>query len=331
MASRTDSDGAKGCLGILAFLFVLFLVLWTLSAIGHLLGLTPTYSELTDRPDGWVGSHYRGVVWGYILTLVVLGALAALAVLGVRTRSPDPTVAAQARAWLRQTRGPAFGLLLAVVLLPIGQRPGVDKGPGESGSAMEGNVPGVVGLTADRAQQRLGDETLDAEFRETPYGNEDRCRVVSQDPSPGAELEQYDSVALRCVMRVPTVIGMRAQVAERRVSNAGMDVRFVNEPADHDLTRCRVRRQGRTDTAPPDATIGLRLHCRKPRLLPPPPTPEPVSQCDPSYSGCLKPDSPDYDCAGGSGDGPDYTGPVRVVGDDPYDLDRDGDGFACDW
>jgi hypothetical protein len=53
--------------------------------------------------------------------------------------------------------------------------------------------------------------------------------------------------------------------------------------------------------------------------------------CDPNYSGaCLKPDSPDYDCSGGSGDGPDYTGPVQVVGDDPYDLDRDGDGAACE-
>lgn len=53
--------------------------------------------------------------------------------------------------------------------------------------------------------------------------------------------------------------------------------------------------------------------------------------CDPNYSGaCLKPDSPDYDCAGGSGDGPDYTGPVQVVGDDPHGLDRDGDGFACE-
>lgn len=53
--------------------------------------------------------------------------------------------------------------------------------------------------------------------------------------------------------------------------------------------------------------------------------------CDPNYAGaCLKPDSPDYDCAGGSGDGPDYTGPVQVVGDDPYDLDRDGDGSACE-
>lgn len=33
-----------------------------------------------------------------------------------------------------------------------------------------------------------------------------------------------------------------------------------------------------------------------------------ASECDPNYSGCLNPNSPDYDCAGGSGDGPDYTG-----------------------
>jgi hypothetical protein len=56
----------------------------------------------------------------------------------------------------------------------------------------------------------------------------------------------------------------------------------------------------------------------------------PAEDCHPSYEGaCLKPDSPDYDCDGGSGNGPDYTGPVRVVGDDPYDLDADGDGIGC--
>jgi hypothetical protein len=39
----------------------------------------------------------------------------------------------------------------------------------------------------------------------------------------------------------------------------------------------------------------------------------------------------DVDCAGGSGDGPAYvSGPVRVDGYDVYDLDRDGDGIACD-
>ena len=53
--------------------------------------------------------------------------------------------------------------------------------------------------------------------------------------------------------------------------------------------------------------------------------------CHPSYEGaCLDPASYDYDCEGGSGDGPGYTGAVRVVGDDPFALDRDGDGWACE-
>jgi hypothetical protein len=55
------------------------------------------------------------------------------------------------------------------------------------------------------------------------------------------------------------------------------------------------------------------------------------SDCDSNYAGqCLDPSSPDYDCEGGSGDGPDYTGPVTVAGDDHFGLDRDGDGSACE-
>jgi hypothetical protein len=41
----------------------------------------------------------------------------------------------------------------------------------------------------------------------------------------------------------------------------------------------------------------------------------------------------DYDCAGGTGNGPNYVdGPVRVVnpGQDPFDLDRDNDGEGCE-
>ncbi len=53
--------------------------------------------------------------------------------------------------------------------------------------------------------------------------------------------------------------------------------------------------------------------------------------CDPNYEGaCLNAQSPDYDCEGGSGDGPDYTGRVRSVGSDPFQLDRDGDGVGCE-
>jgi hypothetical protein len=56
-----------------------------------------------------------------------------------------------------------------------------------------------------------------------------------------------------------------------------------------------------------------------------------ASGCDPNYSGGCVPIADDVDCAGGSGNGPAYVnGPVRVVGSDIYDLDRDGDGIACD-
>ena len=52
--------------------------------------------------------------------------------------------------------------------------------------------------------------------------------------------------------------------------------------------------------------------------------------CNPNYSGCLSIDRGDYDCRGGSGNGPNYTGRVRVIGTDIYGLDRDGDGIGCE-
>jgi len=56
----------------------------------------------------------------------------------------------------------------------------------------------------------------------------------------------------------------------------------------------------------------------------------PEQKCHPSYSGCLNPNASDYDCAGGSGNGPYYTGRVRVIGPDVFGLDRDGDGWGCE-
>ncbi len=54
------------------------------------------------------------------------------------------------------------------------------------------------------------------------------------------------------------------------------------------------------------------------------------SGCDPNYTPCV-PIASDVDCAGGSGNGPAYVqGPVRVVGVDIYDLDRDGNGIGCE-
>jgi hypothetical protein len=53
--------------------------------------------------------------------------------------------------------------------------------------------------------------------------------------------------------------------------------------------------------------------------------------CNANYAGaCLDSNASDYDCAGGSGNGPEYTGPVQVVGYDEYGLDSDGDGIGCE-
>jgi hypothetical protein len=69
----------------------------------------------------------------------------------------------------------------------------------------------------------------------------------------------------------------------------------------------------------------------------PAPKPKPTTEapavpaCHPSYQGaCLDPNASDYDCIGGSGNGPKYTGRVTVVGPDVFDLDRDGDGIGCE-
>ena len=55
-----------------------------------------------------------------------------------------------------------------------------------------------------------------------------------------------------------------------------------------------------------------------------------ISDCHPSYWGCLKMNAWDYDCRGGSGNGPNYTWKVRVIGYDEFGLDRDKDGWWCE-
>jgi resuscitation-promoting factor RpfB len=65
----------------------------------------------------------------------------------------------------------------------------------------------------------------------------------------------------------------------------------------------------------------------------PAPSTTPGGNCTPGYSPCLPQGPSDYDCYGGSGDGPAYTAPgvvYKVTGYDPYGLDADNDGYGCE-
>jgi micrococcal nuclease len=108
-----------------------------------------------------------------------------------------------------------------------------------------------------------------------------------------------------------------------QVSTYPPDVKYVDELYLAAERRARNQERGIWGPTPTPTPT--------PEPTPPPAATAPPSNCHSSYQGaCLMIGQGDYDCAGGSGDGPNYTGFVYVVGYDEFDLDRDGDGLGCE-
>jgi len=85
----------------------------------------------------------------------------------------------------------------------------------------------------------------------------------------------------------------------------------------------------RPTTTHPPTTAAPATH---PPATKPPATKPPARNCDPAYpDACLHDGIGDYDCAGGSGNGPNYVqGPIQVLSPDPFGLDSDHDGIGCE-
>lgn len=139
-------------------------------------------------------------------------------------------------------------------------------------------------------------------------------------------------------------LGTSVRSAHARLSGSRAVVAVSLRSRDRDACSGRVVRQyfrGQwTLASRRDSWVAVRVRMRKTgggtvRLsksecapAPAPPAPSPPTNCQ-GYTPCLPPGG-DVDCRGGSGDGPRYVdGPVYVRGDDPYDLDRDGNGVGC--
>ncbi len=89
----------------------------------------------------------------------------------------------------------------------------------------------------------------------------DRCRVVFQKSPPGSEVRPFSTQQIRCVVRVPKVVGLTADEADSELEEEGLDPVFVGGPRGSGRGRCRVVARGGGPEARPQADIRIRLRC----------------------------------------------------------------------
>ena len=138
-------------------------------------------------------------------------------------------------------------------------------------------------------------------------------------------------------VEVPRLVGMKLASARQRLASHGLKLRVRYRPtarfaAGTVISQSRRMGVGVARSSAITLVIAKALPPPPPTTQPPPPPTTPSRSCHPSYEGaCLDPTASDYDCAGGSGNGPRYVqGPVKVRPPDPFDLDADNDGLGCE-
>jgi hypothetical protein len=185
-------------------------------------------------------------------------------------------------------------------------------------------VPNVEGKSIDVATSELEAVGFVVRVEMTLTNASHPGNVLRQSATAGSLVEVGDTIGLTVAMappKIPNVVGKTLANAKRALKNAGFEVGKVTQ-------QTSSKRKGTVIAQSPDAGTSARPG-RAVTLVTAKPAPQPSSNCTPGYSPCLPPAS-DYDCLGGSGDGPAYTGFVRVTGSDPYGLDADGDGVGCE-
>jgi hypothetical protein len=190
-------------------------------------------------------------------------------------------------------------------------------------------VPDVTDDGAITAKKAIEDAGLGASYDSEP-DDAAACTVTDQDPAAEELVDESTDVTLTldCGVEVPDVTGEDADSAKSTIEESG-DLTAGYDVEPEDPTACTVGGQDPAGGESVDAgtDVTLTLECEEPA---PDDGGGGDTNCEPGYDPCLDADSSDYDCEGGEGDGPDYTGLVTVTGGDRFELDDDGDGTGCD-
>jgi len=191
------------------------------------------------------------------------------------------------------------------------------------------NVPDVEGEDQSEAVGALeaAGFTVNVETKLTDA--QPRGTVLRQSLRGGTEAELGSTITLlvaKPLPVIPNVVGDKLRAARRTLERRGFEVDVRKEGSSQPkYTVIRQSPEGGTSARPGRVVT---LVVAKPAL-----SGGNGVNCTPGYSPCLPLGPSDYDCSGGSGNGPAYTEPgvtYRVTGSDPYDLDSDNDGSGCE-
>jgi hypothetical protein len=191
-------------------------------------------------------------------------------------------------------------------------------------------VPRLVGLTLAEAKAALRDAGLTIGVVKREPSTSEAGTVLQQGSSPGSSLDSGSPVTVILAAplpKVPSVVGSAKAAAISKLEAAGFRVQVSTKSTTSGADNVVLSESpaGGSRVKPGTVVKLVISDLHKPRTL----SSSGGSSCTPGYDPCLPPAS-DYDCEGGSGDGPKYTGYVLVTGSDPYELDNDGDGVACE-
>ncbi|CAN5770434.1 hypothetical protein BH20ACT23_BH20ACT23_26850 [soil metagenome] len=190
-------------------------------------------------------------------------------------------------------------------------------------------LPSFIGQMS-RSAERVADKYGWDIKIERRFSNARVDMVLEQTPASGTMM-RYDAsftiVLAKPLPKVPRIVGISKDKALSQLKSYNWQVTVVGQISTRKTgTVIAISPSGGSSLLPGSA-ITLTVAEKAPR--PPTASAGGGAGCTPGYSPCLPPAS-DYDCIGGSGDGPEYTGTVTVTGDDPYGLDSDNDGVGCE-
>jgi hypothetical protein len=184
-------------------------------------------------------------------------------------------------------------------------------------------VPEVVGLYVSSAKSSIASAGLDESTKQRE-SDKTAGTVLSQKPASGKCVDAGAKVVLTVakarIVVVPDVTLMDVDSAKEILTDKGFKISTKQQTSSQPPGTVLSQSPRAGSKVAKGSTVTLTV--AKSAVV-----------CTDGYKPCLPVGPSDYDCYGGSGNGPAYTEPgvvYQVSGSDPYGLDSDNDGSGCE-